>query len=217
MRSAPEFWSRIAAKYAASPISDIPAYEATMERVVTHMPVKARVLELGCGTGSTALRLAPHVHSIIATDFAQGMITQARARPGADNVQFLCADVFDPALEEGVFDVVLGFNLFHLVPDTPAAMARIHDLLTPEGLFISKSVCLGERALGVKFALMKRLIPLMQWIGKAPFVRYETIAGLEADITGAGFDILERGDYPARPPNHFVVAKRSDPCHRRTT
>ncbi|MFL4469783.1 class I SAM-dependent methyltransferase [Tateyamaria armeniaca] len=208
MKSNPDFWTKIAEKYAASPISDVPAYEATMDRVVAHMPDGARVLELGCGTGSTALRLAPHAHSIIATDFSQGMITQAKARPGADNVQFLCADVFDPALEDGVFDVVMGFNLFHLVPDTPAAMARIHDLLAPGGLFISKSVCLGERSLGFKFGLMKRVIPLMQWVGKAPFVRFETIAGLEADITGAGFEIIETGDYPARPPNHFVVARR---------
>ena len=208
MKSNPDFWSGMAKKYAASPISDMAAYEATMERVVAHMPRAARVLEIGCGTGSTALRLAPHAHSIVAADFAQGMIAQAKARPAADNVQFLCADTFDPALEDGVFDVVMAFNLFHLVEDTPAVMARIHDLLVPGGLFISKSVCLGERGLGLKFGLLKRLIPLMQWVGKAPFVRFETIAGLEADITAAGFDIIEAGDYPARPPSHFVVAKR---------
>ncbi|WP_299722568.1 class I SAM-dependent methyltransferase [uncultured Tateyamaria sp.] len=208
MKSNPDFWSKISEKYAASPISDIGAYEATMDRVLVHLPKDARVLELGCGTGSTALRLAPHVHSIVATDFADGMIAQAKAKPGADNAQFLCADAFDPALEDGVFDVVMGFNLFHLVEDTPAVMGRIHDLLVPGGLFISKSVCLGERSLGLKFGLMKRLIPVLQWVGKAPFVRFETIAGLEADIVASGFEIIETGDYPARPPSHFVVAKR---------
>lgn len=208
MKSDPSFWTKMSAKYAASPISDMPAYEATLDRVEAHMPKGARVLELGCGTGSTALRLAPHVHSIIATDFSEGMIEQAKARPSAENVQFLCADVFDPTLEDGVFDVVMAFNLFHLVPDTRRAMARIHDLLAPDGLFISKTPCLGEQSLGFKFGLLKLAIPVMQWIGKAPFVRFETIKGVEADITDTGFDIVETGNYPARPPNHFVVAKR---------
>ncbi|MEM6371575.1 MAG: class I SAM-dependent methyltransferase [Pseudomonadota bacterium] len=208
MKSDPKFWSKIAAKYAASPISDMPAYEATLDRVVAHLPKGARVLELGCGSGATALRLAPHVHSIVATDFAQGMIDEANARPAAHNVQFLCADVYDPALEDGVFDVVMGFNLFHLVPDTPAVMTRVHDLLGPGGLFMSKTVCLAEKPLGLKFGLMKLAIPLMQWVGKAPFVRYETIAGLEADIKGAGFEIVETGDYPKRPTNHLVIARK---------
>lgn len=208
MNSNPSFWTKMSAKYAASPISDMPAYEATLDRVIAHMPKGARVLELGCGTGSTALRLAPHAHSIIATDYAEGMIAQARARPSADNVQFLCADVFDPDLEDGEFDVVMAFNLFHLVPDTTSAFTRIHDLLAPGGLFISKTPCLGERSLGFKFGLLKRAVPVMQWIGKAPFVRFETIKGVDADITSAGFDIAETGNYPTRPPNHFVVAQR---------
>ena len=204
-----DFWSKIAKKYAASPISNMDAYEATLDRVLVHMPKGARVLELGCGTGGTALRLAEHAHSIVATDFAEGMIEQAKARDGKPNVEFVCTDVFDPAFKDASFDVVMGFNLFHLVEDAPRAYARIHDLLAPGGLFISKSPCLGEPSLGFKFGLMKRAIPLMQWMGKAPFVRFETIKGLEADITGAGFDIVETGNYPVRPPNRFVVARRA--------
>ncbi|MEL6807551.1 MAG: methyltransferase domain-containing protein [Pseudomonadota bacterium] len=203
-----DFWSKIAKRYAASPISNMDAYEATLDRVVAHMPKGARVLELGCGTGGTALRLAEHAHSIVATDFAEGMIAQAKTRDGKPNVEFVCADVFDPSFKDASFDVVMGFNLFHLVENPSRAYARIHALLAPGGLFISKSPCLGEGSLGLKFGVMKRAIPLMQWLGKAPFVRFETIANLDADIARAGFDIVETGNYPVRPPNHFVVAKR---------
>lgn len=208
MKPNKDFWSKMAAKYAASAISDVPAYEATMDRVEVNLPKGARVLEIGCGTGATALRLAPFAHSIVATDFAPGMIEQAKARPQEDNVTFICADVFDPVLEDGVFDVVMGFNLFHLVQDTPAVMERINALLAPGGLFISKTPCLGEPSLGFKFGLIKRAIPLMQLLGKAPFVRFESIAGLEADITQAGFRIIEAANYPVRPPSHFVVAQK---------
>lgn len=208
MKPDKDFWTGIARKYASQPISDMAAYEATMERVVTHLPKGARVLELGCGTGATALRLADHAHHILATDFAEGMIAQATARPRAQNVDFLVADVFDPSLKAGGFDVVMGFNLLHLVTDMPAMLGRIHALLVPDGLFVSKTPCLGEPALGFKFGLIKRAIPVMQWLGKAPFVRFESIAGLERDITDAGFDIVETGNYPLHPPNHFVVARR---------
>jgi hypothetical protein len=46
--------------------------------------------------------------------------------------------------------------------------------------------------------------------GKAPPLRFVRPARLEADIAAAGFEIIERGDYPASPPSRFIVAKKSD-------
>lgn len=209
MKPKDTFWDGIAVSYANRPISDMAAYEQTLERVVSHLTPQARVLELGCGTGSTALRLAPHAANILATDFSAGMIAQAEAREGADNVQFLRADVFDAGLDAGGFDIVMGFNLLHLIEDVPSTLARIHSLLAPGGLFISKTPCLAEPSLGWKFSLLKRLIPVMQWIGKAPYVKFESIAGLDRQVEAAGFRIIETGNYPVRPPNHFVVAERA--------
>jgi len=40
-------------------------------------------------------------------------------------------------------------------------------------------------------------------------VRFDTIAELDMTITKAGFRIVEAGNYPVRPPNHFVVAKKA--------
>jgi len=202
------FWDRLAQKYAAQPIRDAAAYELTLERVASYLKPTDRVLELGCGTGSTALKLAPHAGSILATDFSEGMIAQAEAKMGVDNVRFLQADTFSPALKDGSFEVVAGFNLFHLVERVDDALARVHQLLAPGGLFISKTPCIGERSLGLKFGLLKRLIPVMQLVGKAPFVRFETIESLEARIMRAGFEIIETGNYPLRPPSRFIVARR---------
>jgi hypothetical protein len=47
----------------------------------------------------------------------------------------------------------------------------------------------------------------MRMIGKAPPLRFARPARLERSITEAGFEILERGDYP--PPSRFVVARRT--------
>ena len=68
------WWDRVARKYAKSKISNIPAYEKTLERVRSHLRADANVLELGCGTGSTALLLAEGVGSYVGTDLSSEMI-----------------------------------------------------------------------------------------------------------------------------------------------
>ena len=202
------FWDRIAVKYRASPISDIEAYEATLERVTSHLGRDDRVLELGCGTGGTALRLAAHAGEIVATDFSPGMIAQAEAREGAEKVRFLAADAFDPRLEPGGFDAVMAFNLFHLVRDLPALIGRAGQLLAPGGLLISKTPCLTDPSARLHHRLMVLAIPLMQAIGKAPYVRFHTMAELERMIEAAGFRIVETGCYPVSPPSRFIVARK---------
>jgi len=62
------FWDRVARKYAADPIADMAGYEATLRRVQTLLTDDQDVLEIGCGTGTTALRLAPSVRRMLATD-----------------------------------------------------------------------------------------------------------------------------------------------------
>ncbi|MEO1139529.1 MAG: methyltransferase domain-containing protein [Pseudomonadota bacterium] len=208
MQANQKFWTKIAAKYAARPISNMQAYEQTLERIVSHLPADARVLELGCGTGGTAVRLAPHVGTFLATDFADGMIAEAHKRDVPGNVRFAVADVFDPSLDVGGYDAVIALNVVHLMEDAPKVHARVSELLAKDGLFISKTPCIGERDLGFKFGLMRRMIPLMQWLGKAPFVRLLSIVALEAEITEAGFRIVETGNYPVRPPSHLVVARK---------
>jgi len=208
MKPNAKFWDGVAPKYAAQAIDDVPAYEHTLDRVRHHLPPDARVLELGCGTGSTALTLSSSAGSILATDFSKGMIAQAQARMGHDNVRFMQADAFHPDLSAQAFDVVMAFNLLHLVEDLDRTLARVHAMTVPGGLFISKTPCIGERKLGFKFGLIRRMIPLMQRFGKAPFVRFETVAGLDASLEKAGFEIIETGNFPVRPPSHFVVARR---------
>ena len=211
MQDATIFWDRIAPKYARSPVRDQQAYEATLARTRSYLGTEDSVLELGCGTGSTALTLAGAVASYTATDLSPGMIGFGKRKAteqGVGNVRFVAADVFDPILDGEQYDVVTGFNLFHLLEDPEAAMERVASLLKPGGLFISKTPCPTDGSAPWKMKLMLLAVPVMQAIGKAPFVRFQTIAGLERSISNAGFQIIEVGNYPVSPPNHFVVARK---------
>jgi SAM-dependent methyltransferase len=212
MPSSAGFWSKVAGKYAASPIRNQDAYEKTLERTRAHLGPQDSVLELGCGTGTTALLLAGNVRSYLATDFAGGMIEIARAKlkdgPEAkdapQDLRFAVADVFSDKVEPGEtgYDAVLAFNFLHLVENAEETLSRIHQLLKPGGLYISKTVCLKRRAW-----LFAPLVKVMQLVGKAPFVRFLSFEMLEEKIRSAGFEIIETGTYPA-PYSRFVVARK---------
>ena len=74
------FWDRTSRKYAASAILDRAGYERTLDRTRALLGSGERVLELGCGTGTTALLLADDVQHYLATDISAGMIAIANEK-----------------------------------------------------------------------------------------------------------------------------------------
>jgi 2-polyprenyl-3-methyl-5-hydroxy-6-metoxy-1,4-benzoquinol methylase len=211
MQNAETFWDNTAAKYAKSSIADMDSYTASLERTRSYLSEDDHILEVGCGTGSTSLLLAGDVSHITASDLS-GNMTRIGAKKAKDqgikNVEFVAADLFDSALEKGPYDTVLAFNLIHLLEDTPAVIERINGLLKPGGTFISKTVCAGGSAMPFKFRMIMMILPLMQWLGKAPFVKFMEIKELEDIISAAGFKIIETGNYPASPPSRYIVARK---------
>jgi len=204
------FWDRAAERYARRPVQDEAAYAYTLERTCAHLPPDGRVLELGCGTGTTALKLADATGHIVASDLSAEMIRIARGKAkaqGATNVTFVQSGAEAPP--DGTFDAVMAFNLLHLLPDPEAAVAGIAKKVKPGGYFISKTPCLAGPEISLKFrALIWLIVPLMQALGKAPRFHRMSIAELEQAITGAGFDIIETGNHPAQPPSRFIVARK---------
>lgn len=77
---AARFWDRAAANYARDPIRDLPGYQRTLERTGALLGPDDRVLELGCGTGTTALQLAHRPRAYLATDLSPAMIALADAK-----------------------------------------------------------------------------------------------------------------------------------------
>jgi malonyl-CoA O-methyltransferase len=66
------------------------------------------VADIGCGTGRHALRLAAAGAQVTAVDFSPAMLEQARAKPGAETVQFVCHDLAEPLpWKNASFDRVL--------------------------------------------------------------------------------------------------------------
>ena len=200
------FWDKIARKYAAKPVDDEAAYERTLDRTRAHLSPEMSVLELGCGTGTTALKLADAVGRITATDISPGMIEIAREKPVPEGatVDFQVASAETAPPHEDGYDAVLAFNLLHLLDDVPGTVGKIHAMLRPGGVFISKSGALAEAS----WFLRRLLIPAMQLIGKAPSVTTLGIQDFDRIVAAAGFDILETETFPGLAPTRLIIARK---------
>lgn len=203
------FWNRNARKYATDQIKDMAGYERTIERTRHFLGSADAVLEIGCGTGTTALALAPFVSSIVASDVSTEMIAIAREKAGDlanKNVEFAVAMAEHVPGSDRSYDAALAFNVLHLFGNRPSALARIHHLLRPGGLFISKTPCLSEMNPFIRYA-----IPVAQIVGKAPFVSFFTAAQLGTEVENAGFTIIERERHGSgrKDPKIFIVAQKS--------
>ena len=202
------FWDRIAPRYAKSAMSDPAGYEATLARTISHLHPDDDVLEIGCGTGSTALRLAPHVRSLTGTDVSPAMIEIAREKAwneGPGNLTFAVADA--ATARRRTFDAVLAHNLLHLVPDLDAALAAAAAQVRPGGLLIAKTPCLGGN--GLKTLAVRAMVGAMALAGKAPPVRFFGVPALERAVARAGFETVERLVQPGFAPRLYLVARRA--------
>jgi SAM-dependent methyltransferase len=207
-----QFWNRIARQYAADKMADPPGYEATLARVRALLRPEQAVLEVGCGTGSTALRLAANVRCYLGTDLSREMVAIARerlAQQPTPGLRFGVADATAHAAQaaadaEPRFDVLLAFNLLHLLPDLDNSLARLLRPLKPGGLFVSKTSCIGE----MNWLIPRLAIPVARRLGKAPPVLVFKAPTLLAALERQGLRIqaVERHGTKSQDTRAFVVA-----------
>ena len=207
-RSYPDarFWDRIAERYARKPVPDQAAYEIKLEKTDGYLDPDDRVLEIGCGTGTTALHHAPRAGHILGTDIAPNMIAIAREKArvaGVDNVSFEVSSVDELAVAADPYDVVLAHSILHLLEDVPGSLRKLHGLLKPGGLLISNTHCIGDSA-----AWFGLIGPLGRRLGLLPRVNVFREPQLMRWITDARFEIVEVWQ-PAPKASHYIVARAS--------
>lgn len=198
------FWDRIADRYAAKPVDDPASYERKLTITQTYFTPRSRVLEFGCGTGTTALHHAPKVAHIDAIDLSQKMLDHAQkkqAAAGITNVHFQRSAIEEFHAPEGSYDVILGLSILHLLADAPTELRKIRKMLAPGGVFISSTVCLSEKMPWFRF-----VIPLGQKLRLLPTLQPLTAEKLHAMLLDAGFEI-EKSWRPHGGMVDFVVAR----------
>jgi SAM-dependent methyltransferase len=119
------------------------------------------ILELGCGTGNDAARLAGAGYSVTATDLSGEALDQARARFGSV-VRFVLADMTKRLpFPDRSFDAVMSNVALHMFPHevTCAVFAQVGRLVRPGGLFLFHVNALEDRPLRARWQPARELEP----------------------------------------------------------
>ena len=131
-----KIWDLYAPIYKQAMKADERSYDYMYKRI----PGKIRdkeVLEIATGPGLLAKHVAPAAKSMIATDYSDGMIEQARKGNCPANLRFEVADAMALPYENNSFDAVLIANALHIVPDPGKVLKEISRVLRPGGLLIA--------------------------------------------------------------------------------
>ena len=92
------------------------------------------VLDLGCGTGRHSLWLASAGATVTGVDFSEGMLEEARAKPGAEAVRFLAHDLQQPLpFAAASFDLVVSGLILEHLGALDAFFAEARRVLRPGG------------------------------------------------------------------------------------
>ena len=115
---------------------------ATVRQLAAYPPPPgSRILEVGCGTGTTACYLAAQGYDVVAADLHARMIEKARIRAARNRVQvdFRVADVCDLPFADGTFDLVLIESVTNFC-DAKAAMAECCRVLRAGGQLFDREM-----------------------------------------------------------------------------
>jgi SAM-dependent methyltransferase len=193
-------------------------YEALIDEVVALVargarpgpPTATRVLDVSCGIGTVAARLARRGWTVVALDPVAHLVAVARRhhRDSGLSLSFHHADLaHDPLPTAGPFDVLVSMHTLYWHPDPAALLASCRRALKPGGHAV---VLTYERPARVwrTFAEVRRrrgwweALRSLRWL--LPTALFDLFRGVEprylrreefdAALRDAGFEILERRD-----------------------
>ena len=200
------FWDKRSNKYEEDIKHHDSTYDERIDKTKSLLKRSDVVMDFACATGEISLDIAPNVQQILGIDLSVKMIelaTQKAQDRQMENVSFLQTDAFDQGLELGSYSAIMAFSIFHLVPDVPKILDRLHDLLAPGGLLISETPCLGDRSW-----FLQALIKTASKIGLAPSIRSFTSSGLETLVGSRNYQIIESEILDARHASRWIVARK---------
>lgn len=204
-------WDWFADSYSKQPIADEVTYKRKLEVTQSYLHSDFSVVEVGCGTGGTALIHAPKVKHILATDVSKQMIhiaNQKKQQANIENVDFQQASVGQMNIKDGSKDAVLALNILHLLENKEEAMRKIHGWLTPGGVFVTTTPCMADMG-GVTTFLLSTIFPLGNKLGLLPQIVLFSKQDLKKNLISAGFRIEHEWQPDGNPGKAvFIVATK---------
>ena len=112
----------------------------TLAFVARHLPRRrVRLLEVGCGDGALAARLARLGHEVVALDADRGETARARRRRGFEVVTAPW-----PEYDAAPFDAILFTRSLHHIHALEPAVRRARELLRPGGVLLAEEFAYSD-------------------------------------------------------------------------
>ena len=151
---------------------DLDLYEAIAVEVGA-----TRVLDIGCGTGTLACRLAALGMAVTGLDPAAASLAVARAKPGADAVSWVCGPAVDaPGLDADLVTMTGNVaQVFVTDDDWAEALAAVRVSLRPEGWFVFEARDPARRA----------------WLGWNPDQTFEAVRLADGSVVETWVEVTD--------------------------
>ena len=170
----------------------------TVSESIKHIDLRhrARALDLGCAVGRSSFELARHFDDVLGLDFSARFVAEAQRlrrdrsatirvpREGAttdeihlqlpdelrgESIRFARGDACDLPADLGAFDLVLMANLIDRLPDPAKCLARLPQLVAPDGWVIITS----------PYTWLEEYTPRAKWLGDGT----NTLAALRENLS----------------------------------
>ena len=163
--------------------------------ILAAAPDTGRVLDIGCGAGTTSLALAvtrPHL-AVVGADLSADQIAVARERVGGlANLRFVEGDVLRVAAANGPFDLMVSRHGVMFFADPVAAFAALHAAASPGAALVFS--CFREPAANAWAteiaAAVTGAVPAPRSDTPGPFAFAEA-ARIHQVLSDAGWSIID--------------------------
>jgi ubiquinone/menaquinone biosynthesis C-methylase UbiE len=169
-------------------------------------------LEFACGTGTLAVHLAGWVKEYHGIDISGKMLALAERKAAerkVENIHFSHTTIYAANYPQASFDVVMAFNILHLLADVQQTVQRINQLLKPGGYFISSTPCLGEKKAMVNH-LLSPIFIVPSRLGIIPYINLFKTKDLEDLLIHQNYQMVETKKFVNGLTEYLIVARKMD-------
>lgn len=207
MKNPEIFWDRVSKNYDTSSKKGTGKPSRPLLATKPYLNIEDSVLDYGCATGKASIEISEFVKNVYGIDISAKMIELAREKvitKNIINVTFDKIEINNVKLKPETFDVIVIYNVLHLLNDLENKIERLHKLLKPGGFFISNTPCLGEQ----KY-IMSTIIYIGSKLNLVPEINMLKGNELEEIISKSDFEIVENRKLTPSDTNNFIVAKKN--------
>jgi ubiquinone/menaquinone biosynthesis C-methylase UbiE len=203
-----KYWDKLSPGYDQFIKKHWRIYQSSLlDKISNDVDVGDTVLEVACGTGIVALKVAEQASKVSGIDISAPMIDEAEKKmreQGFDNVDFFAEDAYSLHFGNDAFDTVICNNALHNMKYPQKALSEIKRVLKPGGRFIGVIVGFGEAP---TFKMLHTIFK--------PFIKLPIFHKLNLDETAdmirdSGFSIVSKEilkDPQDKMPLLYVLAQ----------